>query len=310
MSNNITYYYNTDLAVNLNQPANPLLFTTNNLERMRISNTGTVGINNSNPLGKLDVSGSIVTRFNGIVMINNSGNHQTRGVTAGVTSNEICGLSSATFDSSGNIISGSDEGQLRIGAGGASGTTNKSCIDLYGAGTNYMSFITYGGERMNISANGVTIGGLGSSVTSGSILDVNGVTTLRGNILPLTTGTIDIGSSSLVFNNLYSNQAYLSGGFLSRGSSVTKTSSFSVGANENWIICNGSASITVTLPTASSPNVGREIMFKNIANQAVISASSNVYPLNSGTLGNAILPATAGSSATLVSDGTYWVIMR
>jgi hypothetical protein len=308
MSNNINYYYNTDLACNLTQPVNPLLFITNDLERMRISNLGLIGVANSSPSGKLDVNGTIVVRNNGIVMINGSGNHQVRPVTAGVTSNEICGLSSATFDISGNIISGSDEGQLRLSAGGATGTSNKSYIDLYGANSCYMSFVTSSSERMCITSTGVGIG-TGSTVTSGSILDVNGVTNFRGNILPDTSGTKDIGNSSYMWNNVYCNQGYISGS-LSRGSAVTITSStYIVLTSDNWIICNGTGTITVTLPTASL-FIGRELMFKNITTQLVNSNASNVYPINSGTLGTQILPATAGSSATLVSDGTNWVIMR
>jgi hypothetical protein len=89
---------------------------------------------------------------------------------------------------------------------------------------------------------------------------------------------------------------------------VTKTASFTVGANESHIICNGAGSITVTLPTAAS-NVGRVIFIKTIAAQTVVSASSNVQPANSATAGTAILAATAGAWAMLVCNGTNWVIM-
>jgi hypothetical protein len=43
--------------------------------------------------------------------------------------------------------------------------------------------------------------------------------------------------------------------------------------------------------------------------QTVDSASSNVVPLAGGAAGTAILTATAGKYAELVSDGTNWVIM-
>lgn len=89
---------------------------------------------------------------------------------------------------------------------------------------------------------------------------------------------------------------------------VTKTTSFSLGANENEVICNGGASITVTLPTASSW-VGRKVRIKTRAAYTVISASSNVKPLDTDTAGTAILAATAGKWAELVSDGSNWVIM-
>jgi hypothetical protein len=98
-------------------------------------------------------------------------------------------------------------------------------------------------------------------------------------------------------------------GAIGRGAPVTKTGAFTVGITENWLICNGTASITVTLPTASAWT-GREIMLKTIAAFTVVSASSNVVPLAGGAAGTAILAATAGKFATLVSDGTNWIVMQ
>lgn len=89
---------------------------------------------------------------------------------------------------------------------------------------------------------------------------------------------------------------------------VTKTGNFTLGANENEVICNGAASITVTLPSASSW-VGRKVRIKTRAAYTVISASSNVKPLDTDTAGTAILAATAGKWAELVSDGSNWIIM-
>lgn len=89
---------------------------------------------------------------------------------------------------------------------------------------------------------------------------------------------------------------------------VTKTADFTLGANENEVICNGSASITATLPAASGW-VGRKVRLKTIAAFTVVSYSSNVVPLAGGAAGTAILSATAGKYAELVSDGTNWVIM-
>jgi len=89
---------------------------------------------------------------------------------------------------------------------------------------------------------------------------------------------------------------------------VTKTASFTVGANDRFIVCNGTASITVTLPAASS-STGRVITIKTIAAYTVVSASSNVAPANSATAGTAILAASAGAWAELVSDGTSWIVM-
>jgi hypothetical protein len=98
-------------------------------------------------------------------------------------------------------------------------------------------------------------------------------------------------------------------GNFGRGSPVVKTTSFTIADTENWITCNGTATITVTLPTASA-YPGREIMIKTVAAFTVVSASSNVEPINTGTPGTAILAATAGKWATLVSNGTTWVTVQ
>lgn len=89
---------------------------------------------------------------------------------------------------------------------------------------------------------------------------------------------------------------------------VTKTGNFTLAANEQFVVCNGSASITATLPSAAA-FPGRRVVIKTIAAYTVISASSNVAPIDSATAGTAILAATAGKWAKLVSDGTNWVIM-
>lgn len=90
---------------------------------------------------------------------------------------------------------------------------------------------------------------------------------------------------------------------------VTKTGDFSVGEAENYLINNKAGSTcTVTLPAAAS-YTGREITIKTIQAQLVVSASSNVVPLAGGAAGTAILAATAGKWATLVSNGTNWEIM-
>ena len=98
-------------------------------------------------------------------------------------------------------------------------------------------------------------------------------------------------------------------GSLSRGAPVTKTANFTLADSENWVICKGTTSITVTLPSAST-YVGREITIKNIAAFTVVSASPNVIPIATDVAGYPILPATAGTSVTLVSNGTYWIVMR
>jgi hypothetical protein len=94
------------------------------------------------------------------------------------------------------------------------------------------------------------------------------------------------------------------------GAPVTKTANFSVANGETWLINNKSgSSCTVTLPSAST-NTGRVLHFLNYQAQTLVSASSNVVPLAGGSATTAILQAVAGANATLVSDGTNWVMTQ
>lgn len=96
----------------------------------------------------------------------------------------------------------------------------------------------------------------------------------------------------------------------SGGAPVTKTADFTVSNGDTWIINNKSGSTcTVTLPSAST-NSGRVLTFQNYQAQTLVSASSNVVPRAGGSAGTAILDAVAGNWATLVSNGTNWVIMQ
>lgn len=113
------------------------------------------------------------------------------------------------------------------------------------------------------------------------------------------TGTLNVAGGLYVNNILVSPP----------GSPVTKTADFTVAATETYLINNKSgSSCTVTLPSASA-FPGREITIKTVQAQLTNSASSNVVPLAGGAAAAAILTANAGRWATLVSDGTNWVIM-
>jgi hypothetical protein len=100
----------------------------------------------------------------------------------------------------------------------------------------------------------------------------------------------------------------LNGTQLDLNAPVIKTASFTLADVENFIVCNGAGSITVTFPTASA-NSGRVVWIKTIAAQTVVSASSNVKPISTNTAGTAILAGSAGAWAMLVCDGTDWVVM-
>lgn len=130
-------------------------------------------------------------------------------------------------------------------------------------------------------------------------------TTVTGTaIMRLTTAGLRVGSNTTALNTLDVT------GTFGRGAPVTKTADFTLAATENWVINNKSGSAcVVTLPAASSWT-GREVMVVNYQAQQLNSASSNVVPLGGGAAGTAILTAATGRWATLVSNGTNWVIMQ
>ncbi len=149
----------------------------------------------------------------------------------------------------------------------------------------------------------VSRGGTGQSTfTDGQLLIGNST----GNTL--TKATLTAGAGISITNG--SGAITIAGsGSLTASAPVTVTSNYTVVDGVTYIINNKSgSSLTVTLPTASS-YTGRIITIQNYQAQTVISASSNVTPQGGGSAGTAILTNVAGNWATLVSDGTNWVIM-
>jgi len=91
---------------------------------------------------------------------------------------------------------------------------------------------------------------------------------------------------------------------------LTKTADYTITGTDTWIINNKTGStFTLTFPAASAWP-GRYITVKNMQAQTVVSATSNIVPIDSTTAGTAILLNKIGNWATLVSDGTNWVIMQ
>ena len=242
--------------------------------------------------------------------------------TTGTTANFASGV--FTTSVSGTTITGTTvQGTTVQGISGAftslTGTTITGVTATYATG----SFT---------SLTGITSTGTTASFTSGNFQAISGVTAIFTSGV-IASGTAAAPSLSIVSDpntGLYSpgaDQMALATagmgrlsvdangftnhtGAIGRGAPVTKTGDFTLGVAENWIIINSASNVTVTLPAASSWT-GREVSFKTIAvGGSLISASSNVVPLTGGSAGTAILGAIPGRHATLVSDGTNWIIMN
>ena len=193
------------------------------------------------------------------------------------------------------VSGGSTLGVAQISNGGTGATTAAQARANLGVSNGTVTSVAGTG-----TVNGITLTG---NVTSSGSLVLGG--TLSGvDIDTQTTG--DLNLATRVTEALPTANG---GTGMAVTTIVTKIADFTLLNNEGWVINNKSGSTcTVTLPTASSWG-GRSVTFKNLQAQTLVSASSNVAPIGSATPGTAILPATIGAWATLVSDGTNWVIM-
>ena len=202
------------------------------------------------------------------------------------------------------VTGGETQGVVQIVNGGTGASTAEQARENLGIG----SVTRVGGTG---TVNGITLTG---EVTTSGDLVLGGV--LQGIILDTQTeGTLSL--DDRVIGNLdMSTRAagvlpVANGGTGVAATTIaTKVADFTLADTEKWVINNKSGSTCiVTLPAASSWG-GRSVVFKNLQAQTLVSASSDVAPIGSATPGTAILPASVGAWATLVSDGTNWVVMQ
>ena len=172
---------------------------------------------------------------------------------------------------------------------------------LYGVttGANNSGFGFQAGYGVTTGSSNVIIGSYAGAVAP--------ISATGSNYVVLSDGAANVRAYWNGADATFNGALGLAGSF-SRGAPVVKTADFTLASTENWVQNNKSAApCVVTLPAASA-YVGREVMFKNIQAQTLVSVASDVVPLAGGSAGTAILDASAGAWAVLVSNGTTWTI--
>ena len=158
-------------------------------------------------------------------------------------------------------------------------------------------------------------GGTVTSVSAGS--PANGLSVANGTTTPVisialagssTIGVVSATTQTFGGAKTFANIVGFQRSIQRPVESVT-VSSASITTSSTWVVVNNAGTVTLTFPAASS-STGTEFHIKTITNNAVVSQSSNIVPLAGGSASTSILSATAGKWATLVSDGTNWIIMQ
>jgi hypothetical protein len=190
--------------------------------------------------------------------------------------------------------------------------TNYTATRIAGlSSTNRLSDVTLGsGLSLSGGVLSATSGGV-SSVTASTPLSSSGGTTPNitiANASSSASGVVTTTTQSFAGAKTFTNLVGFQRSIQRPVESVT-VSSASITTSSTWVVVNNAGTVTLTFPSASS-STGTEFYIKTITNNAVVSQSNNVVPLAGGSASTPILSATAGKWATLVSDGTNWIIMQ
>ena len=265
--------------------------------------TGNVTIGNTGVLSIIAGTGISASSTTGNVTLSNTGVLSWSGGSTGLTP--------ATATTGAVTLAGT----LGIANGGTNGAATPTAGAVaYGTGTAY-GFTVAGTAGQVLTSAGAgtptwTTVGTGT-VTSVSVVSANG---FAGTVATATT-TPAITLSTTITGLLKGNGTAISAAvantdYVPLSTVITKTADYTITGTDTWIINNKTGSaLTLTFPAASSWT-GRYITVKNMQAQAVNSASSNIVPIDSTTAGTAILLGVVGNWATMVSDGTNWIIMQ
>jgi hypothetical protein len=253
---------------------------------------------------------------NSVVTISDTG--ATTGVTTLAASTSVTTPIVQASNSAGlSLKNASGTTQMSVGAGGGDNMSINVSTNLNGTNAQ-IDISPTGTGHVHIKPSG--IGSIEIAPTNVGTIDnmtIGATTSRNANVVDLSvTGTLSFDAAQGTAGQVLTSAGtgltptWTTPVINTVSAPITKTANFTVADGEAWLINNKSGSTcTVTLPTAASWT-GRQLTFKNMQAQTLVSASSNVVPLDSTSAGTAILLDVIGNWATLVSDGTNWVIMQ
>ena len=134
---------------------------------------------------------------------------------------------------------------------------------------------------------------------------LTGNKTYTGNIVISGSSTINVGSSGTFGGRVNTP-------WIERTYTSTTATTLTVSVNTTWLNIHQDATVTLTLPSAAT-YPGKELIIKQTGAGNVVSASSNIIGFTtafSGSTQTAIIAPATYRFATLVSDGTNWIIMQ
>ena len=241
----------------------------------------------------ITTSGTLAITYSGTALpVANGGTGLTAGTSGGVLYYSATGtLASSALLTQYGVVYGGGAGAAPVST--AAGTTGQ-----------VLTATTSGAPTWAAPATSGT-------VTTVSVVSANGFagTVATATSTPAITLTTSI-TGVLKGNGTAISAAVANTDYIPLSTVLTKTADYTITGTDTWIINNKTGSaLVLTFPAASSWT-GRSITVKNMQSQLVNSASSNIVPIDSTTAGTAILLGVVGNWATVVSDGTNWVVMQ
>jgi hypothetical protein len=256
---------------------NSFAINTNNAERVRITNTGNVGIGTASPAVKLDVNGSVNL---------GSGQNLTWGGAYGANIPTIAGSGSAYLAF---FPAGSTSGEsMRITSAGNVGigtTSPVSRLDVSGTATS---------TNLSVTTN----------ATVGGTLNVNGTTTLgTTNTGAISASSVNAPSGSGTFGNLYSNGIVQMLGVNVKYRNISAT--YTATTSDDYFINITTGTFTLNLPTAATP-YGQVYVIKNSGTGTITVDPNGTQTIDGATT---FTMNVQNGSITIIGDGTNWKIV-